>query len=136
MLPRSVSGELCRVRTEDGLELHGFLCPNQRSKGKGQKAESAERTGVLHVHGWDGNFYENRFIYEAARVCTACGLSFLSLNNRGHDYIADILRERAGSKRPETRVQRAEPGTKGTLDYLQLGGVYERMADCVPDIRS
>jgi pimeloyl-ACP methyl ester carboxylesterase len=136
MLSRSVSGELCRIRTEDGLELHGFLCGSQKPKARSQKAKPAETTGVLHVHGWDGNFYENRFIYEAARAYAGQDMLFLAMNNRGHDYIADILREETRSQKPETRVQSRGQAAGGQGEYVQIGGMYERMADCVPDIRA
>jgi pimeloyl-ACP methyl ester carboxylesterase len=100
-----LAGELCRFETPDGLELHGFLCAPARA-----------RAAVVHVHGWDGNFYENRFVHAAARAAGASGFAFFTFNNRGHDYIADILRPAKG-------------------DYLQLGGMYERLGDCRPDIR-
>ncbi|MFO7651400.1 MAG: alpha/beta fold hydrolase [bacterium] len=97
--------EYCRFETGDGLELQGLLVEPRRKSGR----------AVVHVHGWDGNCYENRFIDHAARAATATGYGFFAFNNRGHDYIADILRP-------------------GTGDYLQLGGMYERLADCIPDI--
>lgn len=97
--------EYCRFETGDGLELQGLLVEPQSRTGR----------AVVHVHGWDGNCYENRFIDHAARAATAAGYGFFAFNNRGHDYIADILRP-------------------GTGDYLQLGGMYERLADCIPDI--
>ncbi len=107
-VPRGVAGRLCRFETKDGLELNGFL-----AEPLGRKT----RTCLVHVHGWDGNFYENRFIDHAARTAVSLGLGFFAFNNRGHDYIADILRPKAG-------------------DYLQLGGIYERLADCLADIRA
>ncbi|MBM3322476.1 alpha/beta hydrolase, partial [candidate division WOR-3 bacterium] len=106
--PNAVAGELCRFVTEDGLELHGFLT---------EPAESLRRTALVHVHGWDGNFYENRFIYHAARTAVSQGLGFFTFNNRGHDYIADLLRPATG-------------------DYVQTGGIYERLSDCRADIRA
>lgn len=97
--------EFCRFVTRDGLELQGLMVAPARLSGR----------AVVHVHGWDGNCYENRFIDHAARVASAAGYGFFAFNNRGHDYIADLLRPAKG-------------------DYVQLGGVYERLADCVPDI--
>jgi pimeloyl-ACP methyl ester carboxylesterase len=104
-------GEFHRLTTEDGLELHGILArPRRRT-----------RTAVLHVHGWDGNFYENRFIDHAARVCLKHNLGFFTANNRGHDYLADVLRTNRGEHK---------------FEYVQLGGVHESMADCLLDIRA
>jgi len=80
----------------------------------------------------DGNFYENRFIDHAAQVCSRMGVGFVSGNNRGHDYIADILRDR--NQRAKAKSQKAK--LAGSLDYVQIGGVYEKLTDCVPDIRA
>lgn len=107
--PYPVAGELCRVITRDGLELHGFSAAPRKPA----------QTALLHVHGWDGNFYENRFVLHAARVVTGRGFLFITANNRGHDYVADVLRDRGRY-----------------LDYCQVGGIYERFADAVEDIRA
>jgi pimeloyl-ACP methyl ester carboxylesterase len=85
------------------------------------------------VHGWDGNFYENRFVDHAAVVCGRLGVGFVSGNNRGHDYIADILRSRA-SQKAKGKSQKAKP--TGRLDCVQVGGMYEKLADSVADIRA
>jgi alpha-beta hydrolase superfamily lysophospholipase len=125
----AINGEFVRVMTEDGLELNGvYVEPSQRPKVKGQEP----RVCVVHVHGWDGNFYENRFIDYAARVCSRMGIGFVSGNNRGHDYIADILRDR--SQKAKAKSQKAKPS--GGPDYVQVGGIYEELTDCVPDIRA
>jgi len=87
---------------------------------------------VVHVHGWDGNFYENRFIDHAAQVCSRMGVGFVSGNNRGHDYIADILRD--SSQKAKAKSQKAK--LAGSLDYVQIGGMYEKLKDCVPDVRA
>ena len=110
MSERGPTGELCRVITQDGLELQGFLV----------HPEGGGDTAAVHVHGLDGNFYENRFIDHLARVYARHGIGFLTFNNRGHDYAADLLHEAAD----------------GRSEYRQLGGMYERLADCVPDIEA
>ncbi len=77
-----MKGELVRVKAEDGLELVGFYsAPVGR----------AARRAVLHVHGSAGNFYENRFVSSVCEAVVAKGLAFLTLNNRGHEYISDNL---------------------------------------------
>jgi len=87
-----------------------------RDKGRATRGPRSDRNSqflspnsycVVHVHGWDGNFYENRFIDHAAQVCSSLGIGFVSGNNRGHDYIADILRSRRNQK-SETRNQNSE----------------------------
>ena len=105
-----MTNEFCRFLTEDGLELQGLFVP----PGDGA------RTALVHVHGLDGNFYENRFIDTVAEVCRRRGLGFLTFNNRGHDYISDIIVEREGEE----------------TGFRQVGGMYERLEECVPDIRA
>lgn len=68
-------------QTEDNILLHGLLFQN----------EGSCDTIVIHVHGMAGNFYENSFIAEMAKQYTSNGLSFLTFNNRGHDYYCDLL---------------------------------------------
>jgi pimeloyl-ACP methyl ester carboxylesterase len=104
-----MTGEFCRVLTSDGLELQGILSPPQ-----GGPAD----TSVLHVHGLAGNFYENRFVDDVADAVTSCGMNFLTVNNRGHDYISDFIVEEAD----------------GTTGSVQIGGIYEIFEDCVKDI--
>ena len=144
-----IAGEFVRVMTEDGMELQGFYTGrNQKSDTRMQKSElSAPKLGprpltpgplcVVHVHGWDGNFYENRFIDHAARVCTEQGIGFVSGNNRGHDYIADVLRTSRRQK-SEGRSRKAELTKREAerCDYVQIGGMYEKLADSVADIRA
>lgn len=60
------------------------------------------------------------------------GIGFVSGNNRGHDYISDILKDR--SQKPKGKSQK--PKAAERLDYVQIGGVYERLTDCVSDIRA
>ncbi len=72
---------------------------------------------VLHVHGLAGSFYENAFVHEIGRALTGRGISFLSFNNRGHDYISDLKIETADGVR-----------------WAKGGGAHERFADCLHDI--
>jgi len=141
----AINGEFVRVVTEDGLELNGlYVGPSQNARAKRQKSESAGPDSgpkppvpgpfcLVHVHGWDGNFYENRFIDHAAAVCGRLGIGFVSGNNRGHDYVADVLRSRT-SQKAKGKSQKAKPTDR--FDYVQIGGMYEKLADCVPDIKA
>jgi len=104
-----MKGEFCRVLTADGLELQGILAIP-----KGGPAD----TSVLHVHGLAGNFYENRFVDDVADAVTSCGMNFLTVNNRGHDYISDFIVEEGD----------------GTTGSVQIGGIYEIFEDSVKDI--
>ena len=101
--------EFIRFFTADGLELQGLYLPAGR----------AGAPAALHVHGLDGNFYENRFVEAMADAYHRRGSAFLTFNNRGHDYISDII------------VQTGD----GPPGYRQVGGMYETLAECVQDIR-
>jgi pimeloyl-ACP methyl ester carboxylesterase len=104
-----MKGEFCRVLTPDGLELQGFLA---------QPGGGPADTSVLHVHGLAGNFYENRFVDDVANAVTSAGLNFLTVNNRGHDYISDFIVEQPDGK----------------TGSVQIGGIFEIFEDCLRDI--
>lgn len=96
--------ELIKIVAEDGVILHGqFWQPKTKSN-----------KIIIHNHGMAGNFYENDFIFDMAKEYTKHGYAFLSCNNRGHDYIADI-------------VQVNSDGFKG-------GAAYEVFKECIKDI--
>ena len=105
-----MNGGLCRTLTRDGLELVGF-----------GSIPADARTGLVHIHGLDGNFYENRFVDSAAEACGKAGYAFVSGNTRGHDYIADLIR--------------VDPGS-AELGSVQVGGMYERLRDSAEDVRA
>jgi pimeloyl-ACP methyl ester carboxylesterase len=80
-----------------------------------------------------GNFYENRFIDHVASACRGLGVGFAAFNNRGHDYIADVLRANRQGRQERQGVRKR---TCARFDYVQIGGAYERVGDCVEDIRA
>lgn len=96
--------ELVRVNSEDGIELPGILYTSDKKTKK----------IVIHVHGLSGNFYENRFLDDLAKMYTDKGYAFLTFNNRGKDYITEMI--------------------KGD-EYIVLGSSYELFKDCVLDIK-
>jgi len=70
---------LIKTETSDGLELDGIYCgPSVSSKAV-----------IVHIHGKCGNFYQNSFIQKMAEMYPQSGYSFLSMNNRGHDCVAE-----------------------------------------------
>ncbi len=136
--PVGLSGEICRILTEDGLEFSGFYQPGgTKESTPGRQSSAAGPFCIVHVHGWEGNFYENRFVDHAARACRRQGVAFAAFNNRGHDYISDILRDRRIQK-SESRKQNAESRRRREekLDYVQIGGMYEKLTDSVADIKA
>lgn len=95
-----------KVKTDDGIELHGVV-----------SGKITDSTVILHIHGLAGNFYENRFIWSMAKKYQSNNLSFISFNNRGHDYIADVLKEDGGK-----------------ISFLRKGGAHDHFEDCIKDI--
>ena len=95
--------ELVRINSIDGIEQVGILYTPQLNTKK----------IVIHVHGLNGNFYENRFLDTLAKTYTAKNIAFLTFNNRGKDFIAELL--------------------KGD-DFTVIGGSLERFKDCILDI--
>lgn len=95
--------ELVRINSIDGIEQPGVLSiPNVNTD-----------KIVIHVHGLNGNFYENRFLDILAKTYTDKNYAFLTFNNRGRDFITELL------KWDEPTI---------------IGGSLERFKDCVLDI--
>jgi pimeloyl-ACP methyl ester carboxylesterase len=99
-------GTLETVTTTDGYILHGMVC-----------ADPDHGIWVIHVHGSYGNFYENFFLTPMAEAYASRGISFVSMNTRGHDYFADL----------KTR-------TDDGYASKRVGGIREIFRDCVHDI--
>lgn len=95
--------KLVRINSIDGIEQPGILFT---PKAKTNKI-------VIHVHGLNGNFYENRFIDILAQTYTSKGYAFLTFNNRGRDFITQLL--------------------KGN-DFVVMGGCLESFKDTLLDI--
>ncbi len=98
-----------RITTKDGLELHGLLFEPDR------KTINA----LIHIHGWVGNFYENKFIDYIAEEVVSKGFSFFTFNNRGAGIINDFIKRK-----------------KSKVDYVRIGGSLEEFKDCVFDIKA
>lgn len=71
--------ELVRTNTKDKLYLHGLLF-------NGDKTKSA----LLHIHGFEGNFYENSFVEALAKAMQKKNLTFLTVNTRGNGKDTDF----------------------------------------------
>lgn len=104
-------GELVRTFTEDGLELQGLFCPPATAETNG--------TGLLHIHGFTGNFCEPRFVDHIADRIINKGYAFLTVNTRGHDYRSGFIKKTASG-----------------ITYVRIGAAYEILEDCLFDIRA
>jgi pimeloyl-ACP methyl ester carboxylesterase len=98
-----------RIITDDGLELHGLL----------YEPDKKTTDVLIHIHGWVGNFYENKFIDDIAKEVTQKGFALLTFNNRGAGIITDF------TKRKKTKVE-----------YIRIGGSLEKFEDCIYDIKA
>jgi pimeloyl-ACP methyl ester carboxylesterase len=105
-----MKGEFCRIKTADGMELQGFFVVPEGGPGD---------ITILHIHGLAGNFYENRLVDWVAEAAVRRGVNFLTTNNRGHDYISDVIQE-----------------SMGTVGYKRIGGAHEIFGECILDIRA
>lgn len=95
---------LVRINSIDGIEQVGILyTPN----------DITDKI-VIHVHGLNGNFYENKFLDILSKVYTDKNYAFLTFNNRGKDYISEF--------------------TRGDESVI-IGGSLERFKDCLLDIQ-
>ena len=95
--------ELIRPHSKDGIQLPGLLyTPNVPTN-----------KIVIHIHGMSGNFYEDEFNDNLARVYTNNGYAFLPFNNRGMNYITEMHKEN---------------------EFVIKGSSYELFEDCVLDI--
>ena len=102
-------GELVRTFTEDGLELQGLFCPSTETNG----------TALLHIHGFTGNFYEERFVDRIAEQVVKRGYAFLAVNTRGHDYRSGFIKKTASG-----------------FTHVRIGTAYEILEECVFDIKA
>lgn len=95
--------ELVRIKSIDGIELVGLL------------SSPREKTNkiVVHVHGLNGNFYENRFLDILATSYTNNNYAFLSFNNRGREFITEFIKNDS---------------------FVTIGGSLERFKDSILDI--
>lgn len=106
---KKLKGELSRITTGDGLQLHGILY---------EPPEKSDKA-LIHIHGWTGNFYENILIEYIANACVNNGYAFLSFNTRGAGFIQEFIRKKGTS-----------------AEYVKIGGSLEKFEDCLIDIKA
>lgn len=105
--PKDINISLHKIYSEDGLELDSLLFERKKRSDK----------VVLHIHGKEGHFVQNHFISYMGYSYPLNGYSFLTFNNRGHDYLADMLKK-------------ASHG----YEWVTKGSAYEIIEDVIFDI--
>lgn len=95
--------ELVRINSIDEIQMPGILyTPDKNTK-----------KIVIHVHGLNGNFYENNFLDSISKSYTDRGCAFLTFNNRGREFITELWKGK---------------------ECVIIGGSLERFKDCILDI--
>ncbi len=74
---------LHKAYSTDGIELDSILYSPVKPTKK----------IIIHVHGKEGHFIQNHFITAMGNAYPSLGYAFLTFNNRGHDYMADLLKK-------------------------------------------
>ncbi len=95
--------EFVRMNSIDEIELPGILYTPDKNTDK----------IVIHVHGLNWNFYENRFVDTLAKSYTDKNYAFLTFNNRGTGFITELLKWN---------------------DFTIIWWCLERFKDCILDI--
>lgn len=98
-----MENRLVQTTTSDKLYLHGYYSPSQDRK-----------TCVLHIHGFEGNFYENNFVYVLEKTLRENNIGFIAVNTRGNGKDTDFNT------------------TEGT--YKRIGAWYEILEEAHLDI--
>lgn len=80
---KNVIVSIHKAYSTDGIELDSVL---YTPKIKTKKI-------VIHVHGKEGHFVQNHFVQVLGEQYPQNGYAFLTFNNRGHDYMADLLKK-------------------------------------------
>lgn len=98
-----------KIYSEDALELDGIIFePTEPTK-----------TIVIHIHGKEGHFLQNHFVTELGQAYAKSGIAFLTFNNRGHDYVADVLRK-----------------THGGFEFVTRGSAFDILSEAPLDINA
>lgn len=108
-----------RFKASDGVELQGWL-----SNVDGD-------TAVVHIHGMSGNGYENHFLDNLREMYSKEGISFFTINTRGHGIISyfpqgdDVDPWGGGTKLGGSCFELFEESIfdiKGAIDFLKTLG--------------
>ncbi|MBI4836348.1 MAG: alpha/beta hydrolase [Candidatus Abawacabacteria bacterium] len=67
-----MTGEIVQVRTQDDLILSGLYSYGEKGKPL-----------IIHIHGYSGTFYTNKFIHVIAEQLAQRGMGFLTVETRG-----------------------------------------------------
>lgn len=119
--PTDIDISIHKIYSEDGFELDSILFePKKKTK-----------KVIVHIHGKEGHFLQNHFVTYMGYTYPEIGYSFLTFNNRGHDYMADMLKKASHGFEWVTRgsayeiIEEAAFDINGVISYLQNLGYEE-----------
>lgn len=104
-----MNNKLLQVSTSDGLYLHGYYIPSEDKK-----------VGVLHIHGFESNFYQNNFVHFLANESEAKGIGFLTVNTRGNGKDTDFFTVDGKYKRIGSRYEVLEEAHLDITAWLKF----------------
>jgi pimeloyl-ACP methyl ester carboxylesterase len=109
--------KLLQITTSDGLYLHGYYVSSESKK-----------VGILQIHGFEGNFYENNFVHVLANEMEEKGVGFLTVNTRGNGRDTDFNTTDGKTRRIGARyelLEEAHLDITAWLKYLINEGYKE-----------
>lgn len=118
---KKVAVSVHKAYSTDGIELDAILFePPKKTK-----------KIIIHVHGKEGHFVQNHFVQVLGEQYAKNGYAFLTFNNRGHDYMADLLKktstgfvwEQGGSM--FDLLENSQFDIQGIIDYIYSLGYTE-----------
>jgi pimeloyl-ACP methyl ester carboxylesterase len=108
---------LVQTTTKDGLLLQGYF------------SDESPKKVVLHIHGFEGNFYENTFVQVMANHLRNKSISFLTVNTRGCEKIKDFNTVDGKIKTIGARYELLEDSAKDIDAWIEFlsGRGYEKI---------
>lgn len=113
-----MNNKMLQVETSDGIYLHGYHVPT-----------NTKDAVVLHIHGFEGNFYENNFVYVLEEKLRESDIGFLTVNTRGNGKDTDFNTSKGNLKRIGARfelLEEAHLDITAWIDFLVKFG-YKRI---------
>lgn len=113
-----MKNKLVQVVTSDGLYIHGYYSPS-----------SDKKYVVLHIHGSEGNFYENNFVHVLTKELENSNIGFLTVNTRGNGKDTEFNTVNGDYRRIGTKyelLEEAHLDISAWLNFLISEG-YENM---------
>lgn len=90
-------GELVKTKTKDKLILNGFYLSGDKSKPL-----------IIHIHGYEGDFYSNNFVHAIGNKLNNNGFGFLTVETRGSYHLREFNIYQGGYKTYGAQIEKLE----------------------------